>query len=96
MTNFLLVGLAMALFAVGCIVVPMLRGPRTSGVGRASSNVAILRGELSELENDLARGTLDRAHYGRRARSSNGACSTRPVAATPSTPGPRASTPGWP
>jgi len=60
---FVLVAAAMIAIALACVLVPLLRGARPQGIAREASNVEILRGQLSELDADLASGAMPRERY---------------------------------
>lgn len=63
MIPFVSIAAAMVVAALLWVIVPLLRPTRNRGVEREASNVAILRDQLAELENDLANGTLPREQY---------------------------------
>jgi len=60
---FVSIAAGMVVAALAWLVVPLMRGTRAAGVEREVSNVAILRDQLAELDNDLAAGTLSREQY---------------------------------
>jgi cytochrome c-type biogenesis protein CcmH len=61
MIVFALIATAMVAIAVAWILVPLLRGRGAGDVDRDASNVAILRAQLAELEDDVARGAISAA-----------------------------------
>lgn len=63
MTAFVLVAAVMIAIAVACVLVPLLRGGKPAGVALDTSNVEILRDQLSELDADLASGAMPRERY---------------------------------
>ena len=63
MTVFIIVAAAMVAAALAWVLVPLLRSPGAEGVDRETSNVAILRDQLAELETDLANGNIPRPQY---------------------------------
>ena len=65
MIVFVSIAAAMVVMALAWIVVPLLRGGLRADarVTREASNVAILRDQLRELENDLSNGTISREQY---------------------------------
>ena len=60
---FVSIAAVMLVAALAWVLVPLLRGPRTGGVAREASNVAILRDQLAELDNDVANGVVRREQY---------------------------------
>jgi cytochrome c-type biogenesis protein CcmH len=60
---FVAIAAAMLVAALVWVLFPLLRGPRSTGVQREASNVAILRDQLAELDNDVAAGTVSREQY---------------------------------
>jgi cytochrome c-type biogenesis protein CcmH len=60
---FVSIAAAMVVAALAWVLVPLLRGPRAAGVAREASNVAILRDQLAELDNDIANGIVRRDQY---------------------------------
>ncbi len=48
---------------VAWVLVPLLRRDTPAGVGRDASNLAILRGQIADLDADVANGTLSPAQY---------------------------------
>ena len=65
MIVFVSIAAAMVVMALAWIVVPLLRGGpgADARLTREASNVAILRDQLRELENDLSNGTISREQY---------------------------------
>ena len=63
MTVFLIIAVAMATAAVGWVLLPLLRRRSDDGVVRAASNLAVYRDQLTDLDADLASGTLSAAQY---------------------------------
>ena len=65
MIVFVGIAAAMVVMALAWIVVPLLRGGLRADarITREASNVAILRDQLRELENDLSNGTISREQY---------------------------------
>ena len=63
MIPFVLVAAAMIAIALACVLVPLLRGARPRGIAREASNVEILRGQVAELDADLASGVMPRERY---------------------------------
>jgi cytochrome c-type biogenesis protein CcmH len=63
MIAFVSIAALMVAAALAWILIPLLRAPSVTGVAREGSNVAILRDQLKELENDIANGTLTRDQY---------------------------------
>ncbi len=63
MIAFVSIAAAMVVAALAWVLVPLLRGPRAEGVVREASNVAILRDQLAELDNDVASGIVQREQY---------------------------------
>lgn len=63
MILFVSIAAAMVVAALLWVLVPLLRPSRGTGVEREASNVSLLRDQLSELETDLANGTLQREQY---------------------------------
>lgn len=63
MIAFVCIAAAMVVAALASVLVPLLRGPRAEGVVREASNVAILRDQLVELDNDVASGIVQRDQY---------------------------------
>ena len=63
MTAFLVVAVVMVAAAIAWVLVPLLRPPASKRLARETSNVAILRDQLSELDADLAAGTTTREQY---------------------------------
>jgi cytochrome c-type biogenesis protein CcmH len=61
--TFVLIAAAMVAAALAWILVPLLRGSSGAGVARETSNVAILREQLRELDADVANGTISREQY---------------------------------
>ena len=65
MSGFIAVGVILTLAAVLCVVVPLARR-RKLGDGAsqvASTNLALLRDQLAELQADLGRGSISAEHY---------------------------------
>jgi cytochrome c-type biogenesis protein CcmH len=60
---FVSIAAVMLVAALAWVLVPLLRGPRTGGVVREAANVAILRDQLVELDNDVANGVVRREQY---------------------------------
>jgi cytochrome c-type biogenesis protein CcmH len=60
---FVSIAAVMVVAALAWLIVPLMRGTRAAGVEREASNVAILRDQLAELDNDLASGTVSREQY---------------------------------
>jgi len=60
---FVSIAAVMVVTALVWVLVPLLRGPRARGVGGEASNVAILRDQLGELDNDVANGIVSRDQY---------------------------------
>lgn len=54
---------ASTLFALGVVLRPLLSKRESAAPDQLESNAAIYRGQLDELERDLAAGTLDADHY---------------------------------
>ncbi len=63
MIAFVSIAAAMVVAALVWVLVPLLRGPRARGVVGEASNVAILRDQLAELDNDVANGIVSRDQY---------------------------------
>ncbi len=63
MTVFPIVAGLLLLVALACVLVPLLRSRRATPVDQATSNLAILRDLLAELDADSAAGTLSKAQY---------------------------------
>lgn len=63
MTLFSIIAAAMVLVALALVVPPLLGRGRGSAETRQELNVAIFRERLAELEEDLAEGAVDEAHY---------------------------------
>jgi cytochrome c-type biogenesis protein CcmH len=63
MTAFLAAAVAMTAVAVLLLVRPLLARRMVQDVERAGANLAILRDQLAELDNDLRAGTLEEAQY---------------------------------
>jgi len=63
MTSFFAVAAVLVLVALAWVLVPLMRVRAAGGVERNASNVEILRDQLSELDRDLAAGTLSKAQY---------------------------------
>lgn len=63
MIAFVSIAAVMLVAALAWVLVPLLRGPRTGGVVREAANVAILRDQLVELDNDVANGVVRREQY---------------------------------
>lgn len=63
MSAFVFIAAAMVTAALAWVLVPLLRGSGGMGIARETSNVAILRDQLKELDNDLANGTISREQY---------------------------------
>jgi cytochrome c-type biogenesis protein CcmH len=63
MSAFAVVAAGLVLVALGWVLVPLLRAPRTGGIERTASNIEILRDQLAELDRDLAAGTLSQGQY---------------------------------
>jgi len=61
--TFVLIAALMVAAALACVLVPLLKRGRPGGVAREASNVALLRGQLGELDADLAAGTMPRDQY---------------------------------
>lgn len=55
--------IALTLFALGVLLRPLLSKRESATPDQIESNAAIYRGQLDELERDLAAGTLDADHY---------------------------------
>jgi cytochrome c-type biogenesis protein CcmH len=60
---FVSIAAAMLVAALVWVLVPLMRGTRSTGVEREASNVAILRDQLAELDNDVTNGTVSREQY---------------------------------
>ena len=60
MIPFVLIAAAMIAVALACVLVPLLRGAKPQGIAREASNVEILRGQVAELDADLASGVMPR------------------------------------
>ena len=63
MIAFVSIAAAMVVAALVWVLVPLLRGPRARGVMGEASNVAVLRDQLGELDNDVANGIVSREQY---------------------------------
>lgn len=63
MIVFVSIAAVMVVAALVWVLVPLLRGPRAQGLGGEASNVAILRDQLAELDNDVASGVVQREQY---------------------------------
>ena len=63
MTAFALVAMALVAGALLFVLWPLLRPRRVPVVQAGGANVEVYRGQLAELERDLALGTLDRGQY---------------------------------
>ncbi len=63
MITFVILAALMVAAALAWVLVPLLRGHQGAGVIREASNVALLRDQLTELDADLASGTLARDQY---------------------------------
>ena len=63
MIAFVSIAAAMVVAALVWVLVPLLRGPRAPGVMGEASNVAVLRDQLGELDNDVANGIVSREQY---------------------------------
>ena len=53
----------MVAIAIAWVLVPLLKRGGAQGIERDASNVAILRDQVSELDADLASGTMPREEY---------------------------------
>jgi cytochrome c-type biogenesis protein CcmH len=62
-TAFVSIAAVMVVTALVWVLVPLLRGPRAHGIVSEASNVAILRDQLAELDNDVANGVAPRERY---------------------------------
>jgi cytochrome c-type biogenesis protein CcmH len=58
MISFWIATAAMALVASAFVIVPLLRGRPVSGPSAKEANLAVLRGQRREIEQDVAQGTL--------------------------------------
>lgn len=63
MTLFVVIAALMVAIALACVLLPLLWRQRSAGIARETSNVALLRDQLAELDVDLAAGTLSRGQY---------------------------------
>ena len=63
MIVFISIAAAMIVVALVWLLVPLLKGTRGEGIAREASNVAILRDQLAELDNDVANGVVPREQY---------------------------------
>ncbi len=63
MTLFLIIAAAMVLAALAVVLPPLLGRGRGSAETRQELNVAIFRERITELDQDLAEGAIDEAHY---------------------------------
>jgi cytochrome c-type biogenesis protein CcmH len=61
--TFLSIAALMLAVALVWVLVPLLKGVKSSGVAREASNVAILRDQLKELETDVGNGIISRDQY---------------------------------
>jgi cytochrome c-type biogenesis protein CcmH len=61
--TFVLIAAVMVAAALAWVLVPLLRGARPAGMARETSNVAILRDQLAELDVDLANGVIPPPQY---------------------------------
>ena len=92
MTTFVLIAAVMVAVALAWILVPLLRGRPDQRIDREASNVALLRDQLQELENDVANGIMpaeryDQARRELEARVLEESKAAAPVAAAPSRAG---------
>lgn len=62
MTAFAVVAVVLVLVALAWVLLPLM-GVRSGGVERSASNIEILRDQLTELDGDLAAGTLSREQF---------------------------------
>jgi cytochrome c-type biogenesis protein CcmH len=64
-TAFVVLGCAMTVAALLCLVIPLRRasGSRDAVIGTRQANVSVLRDHLAELESDLASGAITREHF---------------------------------
>jgi cytochrome c-type biogenesis protein CcmH len=60
---FVTIAALMVTAALAWVLVPLLRGATGSGLAREASNVAIMRGQLKELETDAANGIISPEQY---------------------------------
>jgi cytochrome c-type biogenesis protein CcmH len=60
---FVSIAAGMVVVALVSVLVPLLRGARGTGVAREASNVAILRDQLAEMDNDVASGVMSGEQY---------------------------------
>jgi cytochrome c-type biogenesis protein CcmH len=91
-TTFVLIAAAMVAVALAWILVPLLRGHPDQRIDREASNVALLRDQLQELENDVANGIMpterfDQARRELEARVLEESKATAPVATATSRAG---------
>ncbi len=92
MTTFVLIAAVMVAVALAWILVPLLRGRPDQRIDREASNVALLRDQLQELENDVANGIMpaerfDQARRELEARVLEESKAAAPVTAAPSRAG---------
>ena len=65
MNGFIVIGAAMCVVALLCVVVPLARQrrPQDAAAGVVQTNLSILRDQLAELQADLSRGTISAGQY---------------------------------
>ncbi len=65
MNGFIVIGAAMCVMALLCVVVPLARQrrPQDAAAGVVQTNLFILRDQLAELQADLSRGTISAGQY---------------------------------
>ena len=63
MIPFIIIGAIMVALASAIVLVPLWRQPRGADVDRQAANLAILRDQLAELDNDLASASISREQY---------------------------------
>ena len=65
MNGFIVIGAAMCVMALLCVVVPLARQrrPQDAAAGVVQTNLSILRDQLAELQADLSRGTISAGQY---------------------------------
>jgi cytochrome c-type biogenesis protein CcmH len=91
-TTFVLIAAVMVTVALAWILVPLLRARPDPRIDREASNVALLRDQLQELENDVANGIMpterfDQARRELEARVLEESKAAAPVTAAPSRAG---------
>ena len=65
MNGFIVIGAAMCVVALLCVVVPLARQrrPQDAAAGVVQTNLSILRDQLAELQADLSRGTISAGQH---------------------------------